>query len=94
MGSFSGVSVLWYFTKRGSTNQETLGFKVGNAKATVIPVTSLPKFVIEDPTTLVLENVDARYNGKYQFVIQGNPGYQAEIEFYVSGKFLRTSSVL
>ena len=91
MGNLSGVSVQWYFIKRDLIEQrELLAVKVDNAKANRIPGTSLPNFAIENPTTLVLHNVDARYNGKYQFVIQGR-GYQAEIEFYVSGKFLRTS---
>ena len=91
MGNSSGLSFFWYFTKRGTTTRKILAFKVGNAQATVIPGTGLPKFAIEDPTTLVLQNIDARYNGKYEFVVQGVPGYRVEIEFYVSGKLLRTS---
>ena len=92
MGDLSGVSVLWYFTKRGtgSTRQETLAVKVGNAEANLLPSTSSLNFSIENPTTLVLRNVDARYNGKYQFAIRGRLEDEAEIEFYVSGKFLRT----
>lgn len=33
--------------------------------------TSLPEFEIVKPATLILRNVDDRYNGTYEFSIQG-----------------------
>ncbi|CAB4036755.1 B-cell receptor CD22-like isoform X1, partial [Paramuricea clavata] len=38
--------------------------------ATIINNSSLPGVAVEPPATLVLKNVDERYNGKYQFGVQ------------------------
>ena len=55
----------WYFTKRGGREEEiAIKFYTGDP---TISNSSLPGVAIEPPATLVLKNVDKRYNGKYRF---------------------------
>ena len=43
---------------------------------------------IEDSATLVLKNVDERYNGKYSFTVElFVGGGSAEVKLFIAGKF-------
>ncbi len=47
---------------------------------------SLPRVEFKPPATLVLKNVDERYNGKYWFDVQvAGDGGVAEVELYIAG---------
>jgi hypothetical protein len=50
---------------------------------------SLPGVSIEPPATLVLTNVDERYNGKYKFTVHlARASGSAEVDvFIIAGKF-------
>ena len=51
-----------------------------------IPNNTLPGVTIEKPATLVLNNVDKRYNGKYKFEISSG-GHRSQIVVFIAGKF-------
>ncbi|CAB4040250.1 Hypothetical predicted protein [Paramuricea clavata] len=87
VGDPSKASLAWYFTKRGSSNEEELAAKF-RTMATIINNSSLPGVAVEPPATLVLKNVDERYNGKYQFGVQiAGGGGKAEVDVFIAGKF-------
>ena len=87
-GDPSRAGLAWHFTRRrnGSKEEELLQ-KYRNLDAT-IENSSLPGVAFEPPATLVLKNVDERYNGKYRFNVQlAGGGGEAEVELYIAGKF-------
>ena len=55
--------------------------------APIISNSSLPRIAIEDPATLVLKNIDERYDGKYKLVVIVGGGIsESSIELFVAGK--------
>ena len=54
---------------------------------TTIIFSSLPEVEIERPTTLVLRNVDMRYNGTYRFqVITIDSDFKSDVVVFIAGK--------
>ena len=77
----------WYFTRRGSSNIEVIARTFPTGAPRIIN-SSLPRVDIEDSATLVLKNVDKRYNGKYRFTVETFiSGGSAEVELFIAGKF-------
>ena len=88
-GNPSEASLAWFFTRRrvGSKKEELLAGKHHNNRVK-IKNSSLPGVAIElTPATLVLKNVDERYNGKYRFNVQAAVGGEAVVELYIVGMF-------
>ena len=52
----------------------------------VIYNSSLPEVAVEKPATLILKNVDLRYNGTYQFRLLGLFFSEAKILVFIAGK--------
>ena len=87
VGDPSRTTLVWYFTRRDGSKKEEIAFKF-RTSAPGISNSSLPGVVIENPGTLVLKNVDARYNGKYQLVVLVSSRIgESSVEFFVAGKF-------
>ena len=87
-GDPSRAGLAWYFTRRrNGSKEEEIAAKFRNNPA-IIENSSLPGVAVESSATLVLKNVDERYNGKYRFLVQiiGGGG-EAEVELYIAGKF-------
>jgi hypothetical protein len=84
----TNISRSWSFKSRASGKDETLG-EVSRAGDITI-VTRLYEVDIEKPATLVLKNVDERYNGEYKFTLYpGLPGPSiSEVVVFIAGKFL------
>jgi hypothetical protein len=80
--------LIWHFTRRGGS-EERLAEKLRFQKATINGSSSLPGVAIETPATLVLTNVDERYNGKYKLTVQlaGASGCAEVDVFIIAGKF-------
>ena len=87
-GDPSKAALNWYFTRRrDGSKEEEIAAKFRDNPAT-IENSSLPGVAFELPATLVLKNVDERYNGKYRFlVVVLGAGGEAEVELYIAGKF-------
>ncbi len=86
-GNPSEASLAWFFTRSvGAKKEELLASKNRNNPAK-IENSSLPRVEIETPTTLVLKNVDERYNGKYRFSVQALVSGEAAVELYIAGMF-------
>ena len=84
----SEASLAWYFTRRRvGSKEEEIAVKFRNNPA-IISNSSLPGVKIEPPTTLILKNVDERYNGRYRFSVHvtGASG-NAEVDLFIAGKF-------
>ena len=79
------VYIEWHFTRRGGSITELIARKFPT-RAPTIANSSLPRVDIEDTTTLVLKNVDKRYNGKYCLGTFGRGG-SAAVELFIAGKF-------
>ncbi|CAB3980051.1 Hypothetical predicted protein [Paramuricea clavata] len=87
VGDPAQASLAWYFTRRGGSEAEKLAVKF-RTNAPIITKSSLPRLAIETPATLVLKNVDARYNGKYRLSVQQTGGgVDAEVDVFIAGKF-------
>ena len=85
-GDPTRASLAWYFTRRGSKEEE-IAFKYRTSNL-VISNSSLPGVAVELPATLVLKNIDKRYNGKYRFHAQViNGGGISIVVIVVAGKF-------
>ncbi len=88
-GDPSKAALAWFFTRRrvGSKETEIIIARKFRNDAAIICKSSLPKIAIER-LTLVLTNVDERYNGKYRFHVQAvRDGGEGEIELYIAGMF-------
>ena len=88
VGDPSRATLFWYFTSRNAgSKEEELAVKFRTNDA-VFASSSLPNISVEDPATLVLNSVNASYNGKYRFLVlvAGGSG-ESSVEFYVVGKF-------
>ena len=79
----------WYFTRRSpGSKEEEIAYKRRTDNADILS-SSLPRIEMEDPATLVLRNVDKRYNGKYRLLVAvSEGGGQSSVEFFIAGKFL------
>ena len=87
VGNPSKSTLVWYFTRRSvGSKEEEIAFK-RRTHDTEISNSSLPGVVIENPATLVLKDVDARYNGKYRFVVLSSRYGESSVELFVAGKF-------
>ena len=76
----------WYFNSIDGGQTESLARIYRDSKP-VIFNSSLPEVGVEKPATLILKNVDLRYNGTYQFTLDGWFYYsQAEILVFIAGK--------
>ena len=85
-GDHSRATLGWYFTRRGGKEEE-IAFKF-RSRNPIISNSSLPGVAIELPATLVLKNIDKRYNGKYRFhAIVVNGGGISKVFMVVAGKF-------
>jgi hypothetical protein len=87
VGNPARASLLWYFVRRGGSKIEELAIKF-RTDDLLIPNSSLPGVAIETPATLVLKNINERYNGKYWFSVQVYSRVDdAEVEVFVLGTF-------
>ena len=79
----------WYFTRRSAvSNEEEIAYKRRTDNVDILN-SSLPRVEVEDPATLVLRNVDKRYNGKYRLIVAViNGGGESSVEFFIAGKSL------
>ena len=88
VGDPSRATLVWYFTRRGAGFKEeqiAVKFRSNNA---IITNSSLPRVSVENPATLVLKNVDARYNGKYRLaVLVGVVLSESSVELFIAGEF-------
>ena len=85
VGDPSRATLFWYFTRRGDFSEEIIAVKFGTVDATITN-SSLPRVSIENPPTLVLKNVDARYNGKYR-LLDASVFVESSVELFIAGKF-------
>jgi hypothetical protein len=75
----------WKFLPTG----QTLADIVANGNVTIKSTNFAAWIEIIKPSTLVLKNVDKRFNGKYQFEIRYGAGYtqdESEVQVFVAGK--------
>ena len=88
MGDPTLSTQTWYFTRRSAGSKAEAIVYNHRAYSTDIFNSSLPGVAVENPATLVLKNVDARYNGKYRLSLSviGGCG-ESSVEFFVAGKF-------
>ena len=84
----TSISRSWSFKSRASGKDEILGKVSRTGDITII--TRLYEVDIEKPATLVLKNVDERYNGAYKFTLYpGLPGPSiSEVVVFIASKFL------
>ncbi|CAB4042167.1 Hypothetical predicted protein, partial [Paramuricea clavata] len=83
VGNPARASLVWYFARRGGSQVEKLAVKF-RTNELVIENSSLPGVAIETPATLVLKNINERYNGKYWFsVLVSGRVDDAEVEVFV-----------
>ena len=82
-------SRIWFFT--GSDSSESLIARIFlDDPPREIQNNTLPGVTIEKPATLVLNNVDKRYNGKYRFQLSGasaRAGGNFHVVVFIAGKF-------
>jgi hypothetical protein len=76
----------WYFKKTGSNRSATVIASIYGNNGPEIRNSSLPDVTIENRATLVLENVDRRYNGKYQFSFIRDTTLSSEVTVVITGK--------
>ena len=80
----------WSFTRRGDSKIKGKRIaRYNRTRGARIPNSSLPGIAIEDPPTLVLKNVDERYNGEYRFHVRTSEGDVSisSVQFFVAGKY-------
>ena len=82
----------WSFTKSGSDNDELLA-SISNDGPAMIS-TNLYEVDIEKPTTLVLKNVNASYNGTYELTLLAPGSSVSEVVVFIAGKLYRTRNVI
>ena len=73
----------WYFTSSDGGQTELLATIYFDDEP-VIHNSSLPEVAVEKPATLILKNVDLRYNGTYQFRLDSFFFLRAQAEILVS----------
>ena len=75
----------WYFTSSDGGQRERLA-TIYDDDEPHIHNSSLPEVAVEKPATLILKNVDLRYNGTYQFYYLGLFFSEAKILVFIAGK--------
>ena len=78
----------WYFTSNDGGQTEKLA-RIYEDEKPQIYNSSLPEVAVEKPATLILRNVDLRYNGTYRFTMYGWFYFRysrAEILVFIAGK--------
>ena len=75
----------WYFTSSDGGQSEHLATIYGDDEPRMYN-SSLPEVAVEKPATLILKNVDLRYNGTYQFYLFGGFVSEAKILVFIAGK--------
>ena len=85
----SEASLAWYFTRRRvGSKEERIASKFRNRDAVIDNSSSLPGVAIETPATLILKNVDERYNGKYRFSAHVTAAIaNGQVDLFIAGKF-------
>ena len=87
--------MFWYFTKRGVSEEEYIAVKYSVRPDAAVRNSSLPAIAIEDPATLILRNVDERYDGKYRLgVAVASGGGNSEVDVFVAGKFFASKLIV
>ena len=78
----------WYFTSSdGGQTERLAGSRIYRDSKPVIYNSSLPDVCVQKPATLILKNVDLRYNGTYLFQLDGLFHYsRAQILVFIAGK--------
>ena len=77
--------LFWYFTSSDGGQTERLARTYRDDKFRIYN-SSLPEVTVEKPATLILKNVDLRYNGTYLFTIRRPLFSRAEILVFIAGK--------
>ena len=77
---------MWYFTSSDGGQRERLA-TIDDDDEPLIYKSSLPEVAVEKPATLILKNVDLRYNGTYLFRLDGFFHSEAEILVFIAGKY-------
>ena len=78
---------IWSFTSAdGSFDSTILAYIRGNGSALIR--VGFPVIAVEKPATLVLKNVDNRYDGKYKFRVSAVTDTNSEVVVFIAGKFL------
>jgi hypothetical protein len=78
----------WYFTSSASGSKEELIAEIDSSKnLTMVKSSSLHAVRIERPATLVLENVDLKYDGTYRFSLGATGGGESKVIVFITGKF-------
>ncbi len=81
----STLSRQWYFSSNDGKNGESIAEIIGDDDP-IIENSSLPGVVIIKPATLVLNNVDLRYNGTYQFsASRGRYSGVSDVVVFIAG---------
>ena len=75
----------WYFTSSDCGHEERLA-RIYHDFKPVIYNSSLPDVAVEKPATLILKNVDLKYNGTYVLRIRRRFFSLAEILVFIAGK--------
>ena len=75
----------WYFTSSDGGQTEHLATIYVDDEPHILN-SSLPEVAVEKPATLILKNVDLRYNGTYQFYHFGLFFSEAKILVFIAGK--------
>ena len=85
----SQASLSWYFIGRSpGSKEEEIAHISPTSDPILISDNMVPRIAIEKPATLVLKNVDKRYNGEYKFSVRGpDGGGESSVDFFVAGKF-------
>ena len=74
----------WTFTQSGGDN-ETFLASINNVGQAMIS-TNLYEVDIEKPATLVLKNVNASYNGTYEFTLLAPGNSVSKVVVFIAGK--------
>jgi hypothetical protein len=81
-------SRIWYFTGSDGSKSVVIARIFLDRVPEEIPNNTLPGVTIEKPATLVLNNVDKRYNGKYRFhLLAIGVGGDFRVVVFIAGKF-------
>ena len=89
VGDPSRAILVWYFTRSGSSKEEELAEQFRN-NAPVIYNSSLPGLAIEYPATLVLKNVNRRFNGIYRLLVAvAGGGGVSSVALFIPGKYFK-----
>ena len=76
---------VWSFRRYGDKTEDLA--VIHTDRSPIIVNSSLPGIEVVKPATLVLKNVDLRYNGTYQFTVVGiSSGSESYVHLFVVGK--------